>query len=104
MIAIVMGQQSIIQLMEILKKVINVALNSKFIIMQKNLYLKKIWKKWNKKEDIENNLDYQEAYFKYMVSIHPSIGYYDIAFLLHEKYETKKIIYKYSNLIHINNL
>jgi len=31
-----------------------------------------------------------------MVSIHPSIGYYDIALLLHEKYETKKIIYKLS--------
>jgi len=31
-----------------------------------------------------------------MVSIHPSIGYYDIELLLHEKYETKKIIYKLS--------
>ena len=31
-----------------------------------------------------------------MVSIHPSIGYYEIAFLLHEKYETKNIIYKLS--------
>ena len=39
-----------------------------------------------------------------MDSIHPSIVYYDIALLLHEKYETKKLFINYRNLIHINKV
>ena len=57
-----------------------------------------IRKKFEKEEispsEIENNEEYQEIFFKYILSIHPNILYYDIIYLLHEKYNTKKIVYK----------
>ena len=45
-------------------------------------------------EDLENNLENQEIYFKYIHEIHPTIGYYDIALQLNEKYNINTILYK----------
>ena len=45
-------------------------------------------------EYLEDNLDNQEIFFKYMLENQPTIGYYDISLILYEKYNINKIIYK----------
>ena len=45
------------------------------------------------KKEIENDINIQEIYFKYIHSTQPILQYYDIALLLKEKYEIPKILY-----------
>ena len=48
------------------------------------------------KEEIENDINYQEIFFKYIYSTQPNLHYYDIALLLKEKYNIEKITYSLS--------
>lgn len=63
---------------------------------KESIIKKKIESNTIKKDEIENNIKNQEIYFKYMLSIHPLINYYDIVLLLHEKYNITKILYSLS--------
>ena len=44
--------------------------------------------------EMENNLENHEIFFKHMIPMNPNISYYDIIYILHEKYNIEKIIYK----------
>ena len=70
--------------------------------IKESLIKKKIEKAELTPSEIENNEKCQEIFFKYMLSIHPIISYYDIIYILHEKYNTKKV-YKQSNFNNYKN-
>ena len=70
--------------------------------IKESLIKKKIEKAELTPSEIENNEEYQEIFFKYMLLIHPIISYYYIIYILHEKYNTKKV-YKQSNFNNYKN-
>ena len=61
--------------------------------VKESIIKKKIESNTIKVEEIENNSDTQKIIFKYMLTIHPLIGYYNIVLILHEKYNLTKILY-----------
>ena len=44
--------------------------------------------------EMENSLENQEIFFKHMIAMHPNILYYNIIYILHEKYNIEKIVNK----------
>ena len=49
-----------------------------------------------RKEEIDNDINIQEIFYKHIHSIQPNLQYYDIPLLLKEKYNCEKIVYRLS--------